>query len=289
MKRRSSLILLLVIICSVVIYYRGDIWPAPPCSKPISFSIGVFDSTFNITREKFIVDTKLASQAWSKIYGQDLFIYDDTSKLKINLIYDYRQKATDELKLQGIVIDSSKATYDDLKNKYDLLTSTYENKKLEYENHLAEYNNQVGRINKRGGATPKERATLETEKNNLQLEMENLNSLISQINSLVPILNEVAKKLNISVENFNRIGASTGEEFNEGEYIFNGNDPYINIYQFEDNNQLIRVLEHEFGHALGLNHVDDSQAIMYRLNSSLNENLTLADISELQRVCSQRQ
>ncbi|MGO9139739.1 MAG: matrixin family metalloprotease, partial [Syntrophales bacterium] len=45
-------------------------------------------------------------------------------------------------------------------------------------------------------------------------------------------------------------------------------------------------LAHEFGHALGLKHNDNPQAIMYRLMQSDSLNLAPDDIAALKERCS---
>ena len=44
-----------------------------------------------------------------------------TVGLKINLIYDYRQQATEKLSGLGIVVDDNQASYDSLKVKFEAL------------------------------------------------------------------------------------------------------------------------------------------------------------------------
>ena len=272
-----------------------------PCAGTIYYSLGTFDNRFGITQTDFITDLKKAETVWEKASGKNLFEYSDTGTLKINFIYDNRQKVTDELKKQGINIDNYKATYDNLKSRYDFVTASLKTQRAVFEadsqlfaSKQASYSKQVSYWNSRGGAPKKEFAALTQEKEDIAIladklnnEQDVINSLVADINGLVSLLNNVAQKLNANVVTFNTIGAANGEEFSEGEYIRDTAGTRINIYQFESQNKLIRVLEHEFGHAIGLPHVLEQDSIMYRLNNSNNISLTAADTLELNRICEQ--
>lgn len=87
----------------------------------------------------------------------------------------------------------------------------------------------------------------------------------------------------------NSIGQSRGEEFTEGEYKSEYKsgvyEQEIDIYEFSTKAKLRRVLAHELGHALGLDHVEDPKAIMYRLNQGTNDTLTKDDLAELKTYC----
>src|SRR5687767_7762373 len=76
----------------------GYIFAPDACEEPIPYSIGSFDTKFNISRDYFLTALKDAEAIWEKTTGRDLFAYapddDSYNKLKINLVYDYRQQAT---------------------------------------------------------------------------------------------------------------------------------------------------------------------------------------------------
>jgi predicted Zn-dependent protease len=85
--------------------------------------------------------------------------------------------------------------------------------------------------------------------------------------------------------NYQNTGDALGREFCEGFYESKNVQQTINFYQFDNYYRLVRVLAHEFGHALRLNHSDDSKAVMYRLIQSDKIELSPDDIVALQRRC----
>jgi predicted Zn-dependent protease len=89
----------------------------------------------------------------------------------------------------------------------------------------------------------------------------------------------------MEVKKFNTIGEELGGEFEEGTYREDASGRQIDIYQFDTKGKLARVLAHEFGHALGLAHLENPKAVMYRLNNGVNEKLVADDILALKKHC----
>ena len=272
-----------------------------PCNQPITYSIGSFDERFNISKEEFLRVVSIAEETWEKSIDKQLFTYvlNGDSDLKINLIYDIRQEASQKLKDIGITVSDTKASYNDLKSRYSAMQIDYLRIKTEFEsrvvlfqNRQSAYEKEVTYLNKTGGASKDEYDRLNKEKNSLDGEFKEINKLqaelnakVENINALVVVLNRLVSSLNIEVKKFNTIGSELGGEFEEGTYKEGPTGREIDIYQFDNKGKLARVLTHEFGHALGLEHLENSKAVMYRLNNGVNEKLTIDDILALKKRC----
>ncbi|MFA6445695.1 MAG: matrixin family metalloprotease [Candidatus Paceibacterota bacterium] len=307
MYKSLKTIFAVIVIVIFVYIYRGSLLDGYniiydklfPCTQPIAYSIGSFDTHFGMSKGDFLKVLNEAESSWEESIGRDLFVYQEVGGMSVNLIYDYRQQATERLRSLGIVVDGTKSSYDVLKSQYNVLKAEYVKEKTalaseisSFETRKDAYEKEVAYWNIKGGAPKSEYNRLQSELKYLSLEQEqifidqeDLNKDVDTLNALIEVLNRTAQALNINVAEYNAVGNETGKEFDEGIYRSSISGQEIDIYQFNTRNQLIRVLVHEFGHALGMVHVDDSEAIMYRLNQNTNLIPTKGDIDQLKIIC----
>ena len=263
-----------------------------PCEKPIVYSIGAFDERFGVSKSDFETMLKQAATLWNTEAGRELITYKAEGGIPVNLVYSEHQQAanlgkTITTEQQGY--NAKKKEVEESQGRYQTMLARYDSRNAAYEKRSAAYERDVDTWNARGGAPPAEYERLNQEKAYLKKEEAalnalgaDLNDLVDQLNARVDELNALAAKTNSKVNEYN---GAVGDDFDQGTYIEDAEGKRINIYEFMDRTELKRVLAHEFGHALGFDHVENPESIMYSYNVGTALTLSAEDKAEYLRVC----
>ena len=171
--------------------------PFSPCREVLTYRVGTVDDRFGLSREEFSVLVRQGA-VWAVFFPRTLPGKQD-GKIVIDLVYDYRQEATDRLKKLNYAINHTRDSYDQLKDRYETLKFEIERKKADLERESADYNRRVDAFTaendaglRHGGLSEDaysrlqgEREELRMQHADLQRRREELNRLVETMNSLI--------------------------------------------------------------------------------------------------------
>lgn len=281
----------------IVIFAGSYFWYVAKavCPIPIQYDLGQFDTEFGITKLEALSAISEAEFMWEDATGLNLFSLKEGG-MPINFIFDERQQFTDTAETLGEKLDRERRENEGLEDEYkkivamyDSASAEYDSKVRTYEAKLFAYNNEVASWNEKGGAPQEvyeelnaQQRALDVEQEEIEVLRRNLNNLAAEINELTDQTNEAIEAYNEEVSRYNE-AFSEGAEFTQGDY----QGDKIHIYQFSNHEELVLVLAHEFGHALGIDHVANEESIMFmRMHAQSTElGLSQEDMHDFAQVC----
>lgn len=246
-----------------------------PCDTPLTYKIGTVDERFQLSKIDFKNKVENASNIWNNVMQKKLLSYNPEGELTVNLIYDQRQSLNNQ-------INSLEGTLNNEKTSLNSEVAEYENLSRAFEGKLAAFNSEVAFWNGQGGAPKEEFNKLKKEEDELKAQADRINVLAKKLNLSTQNYNAQVNTLNSTINNFKQALERKPEEG-----VYKPNEQRIDIYFNINDNELIHTLAHEFGHALGLDHIEDENAIMYPFT-----NKEIAPVAEetaaLQKICEKK-
>ena len=272
--RRFSALLLGLLVFGVILNRQNiaTLLSYSSCDTPISYKIGSIDPKFGLTKYNVLSDAKIATNILSTVEGKQLFTYSDTAQLTLNFVYDQRTALDNQ-------ISQLKTQLDQKGNTLSKQSSDYEAQVVQFEKKLADFNATVEKYNQQGGAPGDVYANLIEQQKQLKAEADTLNQRAHQLNLSTREYNVGVSNLNQNTTQFNSEIALKPEEG-----LYDGGHNTITIYFAGNYSELIHTLAHEFGHALGMQHVNNPQAVMYPYTTTFLT-LTPEDLGQLAYVC----
>lgn len=277
--------------------------PGGPCSEPVAYCIGSVDARFGLGPEEVAEAAEQAAAVWEEASGRDLFREDGSGAVEINLVYDYRQATADRLKGITGKIENTRSYYESLKLWFDTREAEYSQRRDTLSQDIGAYHERIREFNARCEAASRSgrvteglyrdltgcREELDEEREFLQSRKDELDGEALVLNDLVTLINQIAQSLNLEVVNYQTAGKPLHDEFQEGCFEKRNGRQRITIYYFRGHGHLVRLLAHELGHALGLDHVDNPDALMHRINRSESIVPAPEDLAALNALCGGKQ
>lgn len=283
MRQLSTVVSLLVILALC-----GNLWwlskrqtsetaTISACQIPIRWRLASLDEKFKLSHPQALDAIRMAAQAWNERLGLQAFVEDPQSGFPINFIYDERQQQL----LATQRLERNVERYDDYLQQ---LAKDLQVLSEDHRRQLDEFNQRKQQLSEQVASGAIDRSSSMQQQAELQLQADGLNALAAKINDKNQHYQQSLNDRNQLLQE----AQPSGKIAEVGLLLRTGSMLEMRIFAYRDEAILVRTLTHEFGHALGIDHLAEVDAIMHDMLGAEQDQLTPADIQAAQQRCAHR-
>lgn len=272
-----------------------------PCAVPLEWRIADVDPRFELEDSSARVAMERATELWERAVDRELFSHEPEGGLPVRFVYDDRQALLQvrrdlqrEIQDAGRDLEARRAEIADLRDAFESARAAYEERRAVFERRMASHDAEVRRWNERGGAPDSVRAELldrsaelQEERRALERQRQELQAVQEWFRAETDRLNQRIRERNRRVEDLERRFPATATEAGRyGESVRRRNgevvsvDREIRVFRFDGLDELVLLLAHELGHALGLGHSGVEGSVMHAVSGAWSDTTGVAGLHE---------
>lgn len=262
------------------------------CNFPRTYKINKYDQRFSISKGELRLALKNAANMWNQGTKKFLLkeVYTQEADIEINMIYRDAfplYKKAHQIISKGMQITSDFKEYSRMYKNFNAEGFRLKSKGKELDVKLAKINTNISRWNNSKNKSQLRLNQLKLEQVRLKDEIEKFNIEIKDFEKNRSFMNEWFNLINIKKIEYRKqskllqqMQRGTLDYSLAGLYERKRNKETISLFLFNDRQSLTNVLAHEFGHALGIKHVDEKKALMFKFANNSNKKIKRISVSD---------